>query len=185
MKSLFWSILILPGTVVVFVPIVLLYFSFIVLGDGGVFSEYIFIRILGIFFVVVGFFLAGSSTQFFVRVGKGTPAPWDPPENLVVVGLYRYMRNPMIMGIFLVLFGETLVFGSFLLLIWFFIFCGANLLYIPWVEEKRLRMRFGKAYVVYTENVGGGFHGFHRGRGYSEILVYVFSGVVDDFVIYC
>ena len=52
----------------------------------------------------------------FVTAGQGTPAPVDPPKRLVATGLYRMVRNPMYVGIVLILLGESIVFASLTLL---------------------------------------------------------------------
>jgi protein-S-isoprenylcysteine O-methyltransferase Ste14 len=57
------------------------------------------------------FVLLWCVRDFHVR-GLGTLAPWDPPRRLVVTGLYRYSRNPMYVGVLLILFGWAAVFGS-------------------------------------------------------------------------
>jgi protein-S-isoprenylcysteine O-methyltransferase Ste14 len=153
MKSLLGSIIILPGTATVFVPAALLYISFVFFGESIAFLGNIIVLVVSIFFVLVGFFLAETTTLLFFRFGKGTPAPWNPPKKLVVKGLYRYMRNPMITGIIFILFGEALLYWSLVLFIWAFIFLIANMLYFPFVEEKKLLKRFGKEYDEYTKNV--------------------------------
>jgi protein-S-isoprenylcysteine O-methyltransferase Ste14 len=89
----------------------------------------------------------------FLRMGRGTPAPWDPPTQLVIGGPYRYMRNPMITSVFVMLAAEALFFASPALATEWMLFLAANLLYIPLVEEKRLRRRFGTAYEKYRRRV--------------------------------
>jgi protein-S-isoprenylcysteine O-methyltransferase Ste14 len=49
--------------------------------------------------------------DFYVR-GRGTLAPWDPPQRLVTGGLYRYSRNPMYLGVLLLLFGWAAAFAT-------------------------------------------------------------------------
>jgi protein-S-isoprenylcysteine O-methyltransferase Ste14 len=80
-------------------------------------------------------------------------APWDPPRRLVVRGPYRYVRNPMISGVVLVLFGEALVLLSRPHLWWALVFLGINAVYIPLVEEPMLADRFGGDYQEYRRNV--------------------------------
>jgi protein-S-isoprenylcysteine O-methyltransferase Ste14 len=89
----------------------------------------------------------------FVRVGEGTLAPWDPTQKLVVRGVYRHVRNPMISGVFCILLGEAILAGSLPLLDWFFFFLLVNLIYIPLLEEPGLARRFGEDYLRYKENV--------------------------------
>ena len=60
----------------------------------------------------VGLFLLLWCVRDFYVAGKGTLAPWDPPQRLVVVGLYRFVRNPMYVGVATVLAGWALLFRS-------------------------------------------------------------------------
>ena len=101
--------------------------------------------------VGLGFFLA--SLRRFAAEGEGTLAPWDPPRQLVVHGPYRYVRNPMISGVVLFLFGEAAVLLSLPQAAWAVLFLAVNLVYIPLVEEPQLRRRFGESYSEYTRHV--------------------------------
>ena len=102
---------------------------------------------------LVGAFWSAWSVAVFMRFGEGTAAPWDPPRRFVVRGPYRHVRNPMILGIFLMLLCETLVFRSWAIASWLGAFVVGNLIYIPLFEEKGLAMRFGADYVTYTRHV--------------------------------
>jgi protein-S-isoprenylcysteine O-methyltransferase Ste14 len=89
----------------------------------------------------------------FVRKGRGTPAPIDPPKLLVVSGLYRHVRNPMYLGVLAFATGQALWRGSpflfgYVLLLWV-IFHLFILLY----EEPHLRKTFGPAYLDYCQAV--------------------------------
>jgi protein-S-isoprenylcysteine O-methyltransferase Ste14 len=107
----------------------------------------------GAILVPVGAVLfTGSLAQFAVE-GRGTLAPWDPPKKLVVRGLYRYVRNPMILGVILVLFGEALVLRSRPLGGWAALFVAINFIYIPLLEEPQLESRFGDDYRRYKKQV--------------------------------
>lgn len=89
----------------------------------------------------------------FVRKGHGTPTPLDPPKELVVSGLYRYVRNPMYVGALLIQFGNILWFGSLAQAIyWLFLFIGFNL-FIRANEETYLRKAFGARYEAYCQAV--------------------------------
>ena len=68
--------------------------------------------------------------RLFVRLGSGTLAPWDPTRELVIAGAYRYMRNPMKAGLFLVLAGEALATQSAALTAWLGCFALVNVIYI-------------------------------------------------------
>jgi protein-S-isoprenylcysteine O-methyltransferase Ste14 len=97
--------------------------------------------------------LGWKTVSLFTEVGEGTPAPFDPPKTLVIEGPYIYLRNPMMVGVGLVLFGESLIFGSVLLGAWFLLFFGLCLILIPVWEEPALEKRFGKLYREYEHKV--------------------------------
>jgi protein-S-isoprenylcysteine O-methyltransferase Ste14 len=107
----------------------------------------------GIALIAAGLVLVAWTIGLFARFGRGTLAPWDPTRRLVVRGPYRHVRNPMIEGVLLVLFGEAALFGSFPLLLWLTGVLAANALYIPLVEEHALRRRFGQEYDAYCASV--------------------------------
>lgn len=87
----------------------------------------------------------------FLRV-KGTPVPFNPPPVLVTSGPYAYVRNPMLGGIFILLFGLGAVLQSiFLMLVFTPLFILINVLEIKMIEEPELEMRLGKAYREYKK----------------------------------
>jgi protein-S-isoprenylcysteine O-methyltransferase Ste14 len=94
------------------------------------------------------------TVRLFARIGRGTLAPWDPPERLVVAGPYRHLRHPMITGVALVLAGETLTLGSTGIAVVLGAFVAINALYLPLVEEPALVRRFGADYERYMASVG-------------------------------
>jgi protein-S-isoprenylcysteine O-methyltransferase Ste14 len=110
-------------------------------------------QIAGLGLLLVGLLLFVSSLRRFAAQGKGTLAPWDPPRNLVIHGPYRYVRNPMISGVVFVLFGEALVLLSGPHVQWALIFLVINFIYIPLLEERQLKDRFGEAYDEYRRHV--------------------------------
>ncbi|HEU0294155.1 MAG TPA: isoprenylcysteine carboxylmethyltransferase family protein [Anaerolineales bacterium] len=89
----------------------------------------------------------------FLAKGKGTPAPIDPPRELVVTGLYRYVRNPMYVGVLLVIIGHFLWFGYWNLLIYAVLVFLAFNAFVIFYEEPNLRQRFGAAYEEYRKRV--------------------------------
>ena len=91
--------------------------------------------------------------RLFLHVGRGTPAPWDPPRRLVVQGPYRHVRNPMITSVIAMLLAETLLFASWPLAAWMVVFFAVNAVYFPLSEEKGLEKRFGEDYRIYRDNV--------------------------------
>jgi protein-S-isoprenylcysteine O-methyltransferase Ste14 len=90
----------------------------------------------------------------FARRGRGTLSPVDPPRQLVVRGLYRYVRNPMYLAVTMILLGEALLLGSSdLVVYWAGFFLAANVFIIAY-EEPYLSRHFGAAYTEYTRRVG-------------------------------
>src|SRR5215208_406732 len=113
----------------------------------------ILVQLAGLLLVVVGIVLFGSTLRRFATEGKGTLAPWDPPRKLVVHGPYRYVRNPMISGVLIIILGEGLVLLSTSHLWWFLTFFAINAVYIPLLEEPMLQSRFGDSYTEYRRHV--------------------------------
>jgi protein-S-isoprenylcysteine O-methyltransferase Ste14 len=110
-------------------------------------------QVAGVGLLTVGVLLFVPSVHQFVTEGRGTLAPWDPPQRLVVRGPYRYVRNPMISGVALVLFGEALLLVSRPHLGWALAFLGINAVYLPLLEEPGLLHRFGETYREYCRHV--------------------------------
>ena len=89
----------------------------------------------------------------FYVAGKGTLAPWDPPRHLVVIGLYRFVRNPMYCGILLLLSGWALTAGSPLLGGYALLIAIAFQLRVVLYEEPRLRSQFPQTWPDYAATV--------------------------------
>ena len=103
--------------------------------------------------MLIGLLIMGHTIASFIRIGKGTLAPWSPTSRLVIEGLYTYVRNPMILGVIIVLLGEALAFGSWRILAWALAFFAINTLYFVRLEEPGLEKRFGEPYRRYRQNV--------------------------------
>lgn len=142
------AIMTLPMMVTIVVPSILLYLTNWHLDRTPVWPV-----ILGIICLIIGLCLVVSTVKFFLTVGKGTLAPWDPTQKLVVSGPYAYVRNPMITGVVLILLAESLIFYSSALCIWAIVFACVNIIYFILSEEPGLRKRFGKEYEEYCKNV--------------------------------
>jgi protein-S-isoprenylcysteine O-methyltransferase Ste14 len=89
----------------------------------------------------------------FLKEGRGTPAPIDPPKELVAVGFYRYVRNPMYVSVLAIILGHFLWFGYWNLLIYAIIVFVAFHTFVTYYEEPMLRNKFGKPYEDYLERV--------------------------------
>jgi protein-S-isoprenylcysteine O-methyltransferase Ste14 len=100
-------------------------------------------RTVGVVLMVVGVLGYLQCAWDFAAVGKGTPAPWDPPRQLVDVGLYRFMRNPIFLALFMVLTGEALFLGAPVLFAYAAFALAAFHLRIVLFEEPVLRRKFG------------------------------------------
>jgi len=146
------SIVLLPFTVTVLVPTWIARGYKVALAPGRSAGP-LALQGLGIVLVGFGLLLAAASVRRFATEGKGTLAPWDPPREFVVRGPYRFVRNPMISGVILVLFGEASVLLSPPHAVWAASFLALNLLHIPLVEEPQLERRFGDPYRDYCRNV--------------------------------
>jgi protein-S-isoprenylcysteine O-methyltransferase Ste14 len=144
LKALLFT-LVAPATVALWVPLWLLGWSF----PPPAFP----LQWLGLLPIALGTASYLWCVWNFAARGRGTPAPIDPPRTLVVQGLYRWVRNPMYVGIGLVLAGETLLFGSASLLLYTLLVLLACHLFVVFYEEPTLRWRFGRAYEDYCRAV--------------------------------
>lgn len=142
------SILLLPFVVTVVIPTVILSSTNVTTP-----SENSLLVFAGGLCLFVGFCLFGWCVWLFARVGKGTLAPWDPTKNMVAVGPYQYVRNPMISGVALILIGDALLWGSVAVGVWAGVFILINHLYFLLSEEAGLEKRFGEGYRQYKANV--------------------------------
>jgi protein-S-isoprenylcysteine O-methyltransferase Ste14 len=109
--------------------------------------------VAGLPLAFAGLALMWRTIKLFSRLGEGTLAPWDPTRRMVIVGPYRYVRNPMITGVALVLLGEAALLGSLGILAWAGTFLVVNAVWMPLVEEPGLERRFGDEYDDYKRNV--------------------------------
>lgn len=110
-------------------------------------------QIAGMALGIAGGVLAGWCLGAFVWIGHGTPAPFDPPRQLVIRGPYRYVRNPMYCGAALTMGGAALFFESIVLAVYFALFLLAAHLFVMFYEEPTLKRKFGTDYEVYCKRV--------------------------------
>jgi protein-S-isoprenylcysteine O-methyltransferase Ste14 len=111
----------------------------------------------------LGVIIAGWSVLHFLKV-KGTPVPFNPPPKLVDSGPYRYARNPMLSGLFLVLFGIGFTLNSFSLVVFFVpVYVVLNVWELKYIEEPELVKRLGDVYVGYRRKTPM-FFSFRRRR---------------------
>ena len=108
----------------------------------------------GLIVGVAGGALALWCIVTFALVGRGTPAPFDPPRKLVAQGPYRYVRNPMYVGAGLALCGAALFYRSIPLVGYAALFLLATHLFVVGYEEPTLGRLFGAEYEEYRARVG-------------------------------
>jgi len=109
--------------------------------------------IFGICLIMPGLLLMLVSISYFIRV-KGTPVPFCPPPKLVTKGPYRFVRNPMLSGLFMQLFGLGITLGSISLMFIFTpLFIALNIWELKNVEEPELVKRLGRDYVEYKKRI--------------------------------
>ena len=144
LKSLLFFLL-APGMVAGFIPLALL--------RSGSKAQTGFLAYLAFPLWLIGVVVLVWCFWDFLVKGKGTPAPIEPPKELVVSGLYKYVRNPMYVGILLVILGHFLWFGYWNLLIYAAVVFAAFSAFVIFYEEPTLKRNFGAAYEDYLKRV--------------------------------
>ena len=109
-------------------------------------------RHLGLAPIVLGVIIYLICSGSFVFVGKGTPIPFTPTKELIVTGIYRFVRNPLYIAGVLVLAGEAILFQSLGIFIYCLITCGIINVVVR-IEETRLAEQFGAKYEEYRKSV--------------------------------
>ena len=116
-------------------------------------SETGVVEVLGVALVLAGGVLVLASILAFVFVGKGTPAPFDPPRRLVTTGPFRYVRNPIYIGALAGVAGAAVYYRSLGVVAYGVILAVALHLLVRIYEEPVLRRSFGDEYDRYCERV--------------------------------
>jgi protein-S-isoprenylcysteine O-methyltransferase Ste14 len=107
----------------------------------------------GVWVMAAGAFVLLWCVRDFYVAGIGTLAPWDPPKHLVVQGLYRFVRNPMYIGVLLLVLGWSLLFLSPLLFLYATSLAIGFHLRVVKYEEPKLKAQFGRQWVLYRQSV--------------------------------
>ena len=145
LKSLFFLILV-PGMLIGYFPYL------ISTTDDELFEAGILSYLAFPLWLIGGVSMLWCFWDFLVN-GKGTPAPIDPPKELVAVGLYRFVRNPMNVAGIIALLGWILWSPSLPLIVAPFVFFTAAHLFVTLYEEPTLKKKFGAAYEEYLKRV--------------------------------
>jgi protein-S-isoprenylcysteine O-methyltransferase Ste14 len=144
LRTLLFTVLV-PGTVTVVVPYLLL--------PPGAGQGIRAVGLLGLIPLVLGLGCYFWCAWGFAWSGGGTPVPIDPPKSLVVSGPYRYVRNPMYLGVESLIVGEAILFGSWRLAEYAAVVAMFFYLFVVFYEEWALRKKFGAAYEEYCKTV--------------------------------
>lgn len=147
LKTILWSVLV-PGSLTVLVP-------YLLLSSGRELFTFRIsaFRFAGLIPIAVGALFYIRCAWDFTFTGRGTPAPFDPPKEVVVRGLYRYVRNPMYVAAVLALAGEALLFESGLILAYAAAVFAFFHFWVVVYEEPTLRRKFGASYEGYCARV--------------------------------
>mgnify|MGYP001254158055 FL=1 len=137
------ALLLLPGVMAFVLPGVLLWSS----------RHTEIVQPLGLVPAALGLIGLLWCVRDFYVIGKGTLAPWSPPKNLVVVGLYHFTRNPMYVSVTLLILGWAIAFGSRGVLIYAFCLAVAFQLRVVLGEEPWLARTHGRAWQDYANRV--------------------------------
>ena len=140
----------------VVLPFFLIAIPYVILSTAGL--DYRFdvgmVRYLGLVPIFAGIAIYLWCSYNFVFVGRGTPLHFSPIRQLVVTGLYRYVRNPMYIGALLIIAGEALFYQSVGLGVYGLASFGVLHLFIVFLEEPHLVNKFGETYERYRRQVG-------------------------------
>ncbi len=168
LRSLLFTFL-LPGTIGGYLP------WWILRATGATLGGALAWRWLGLVPLSVGLAIYVWCVADFALAGRGTPAPIDPPKELVVRGLYRVTRNPMYVGVLSVITGESWLFGSVPLAFYTVsVFAGFHCFVLGY-EEPALRRSFGEAYQRYCAAVPRWLpHAYRRGASLAPIVAAFF-----------
>jgi protein-S-isoprenylcysteine O-methyltransferase Ste14 len=137
------SFFVLPGIIAGLIPLILFY------SDPWRRESFLF----GVFVMAGGFFILLWCVRDFYVSGKGTLAPWSPPKRLVIVGLYRICRNPMYIGVLVLVFGWAIFAASPLLVGYFVVLIFSFHFRVVLYEEPRLSKLFGTEWESYSSLV--------------------------------
>lgn len=107
----------------------------------------------GVMVLIIGWLIFTWSAWVFLRA-RGTPVPFNPPSKLIISGPYKYIRNPMLLGLYIFLLGLGVILGSLSLIFIFTpLFALISVFYLKVIEEQEMEKRFGRQYLEYKAKV--------------------------------
>jgi protein-S-isoprenylcysteine O-methyltransferase Ste14 len=107
--------------------------------------------IIGVLAIIIGGIVALWTIVIQITLASGTPFPMLPTKKLLIVGPFKYCRNPMTLGTIIAYGGIAILIGSFTALLAVAIFAAILICYLKIIEEKELQMRFGSEYIEYKK----------------------------------
>ena len=110
-------------------------------------------RVIGVILILAGVPGLVDSFARFALQGLGTPAPIAPTRNLVVTGLYRYVRNPIYVAVVAIVLGQAVLLGDWRLIVWGALLWLGFHLFVVAYEEPTLEQTFGGEYEAFRANV--------------------------------
>jgi protein-S-isoprenylcysteine O-methyltransferase Ste14 len=136
-----------PGTVVGVIPWLITRWQLPDYGTAGRIAQWI-----GVVLIIAGLIPVVHAFSQFARAG-GTPVPLAPTQRLVITGANRFVRNPMYVGLLVVVLGQALLFGSADLVVYAVVIWIVSASFVHWYEEPTLMRRYGAEYDAYRHNV--------------------------------
>ncbi len=112
------------------------------------------LQVIGGALIALGAGLVVETTARFALEGRGTPVPFAPPDRFVARGSYRFVRNPMYVGVLAIIVGQALLLARESLLLWAVAAAVLFHLFVVLHEEPELKRRFGAEYEDYCARVG-------------------------------
>jgi len=168
LRSVVFTVLV-PGTVAGCLP------GAILRATGATFDAAPAWRWLGLVPLAMGLAIYVWCVADFVLAGRGTPAPIDPPKELVVRGLYRFARNPMYVGVLSTIAGQSWLFGSLPVVFYALVVLACFHVFVIGYEEPTLRRNFDGAYERYCTAVP---RWLPRLRGARLVMVFAMALVL-------
>lgn len=147
LRNLFFT-LVQPGVVAILIPYFMMRKEIETIAGPFEMPRY-----LGTTMFFAGFVIMMLCIVDFAVKGKGTLSPADPTKKLVTTGLYRFSRNPMYVGLLVMLLGESVFFKSWILLSYSIAIFISFHFFIKLFEEPRLKKDFGREYFIYSDRV--------------------------------
>jgi protein-S-isoprenylcysteine O-methyltransferase Ste14 len=113
------------------------------------------LQVIGTALLVVGLGVLAATVARFAVEGVGTPFPGAPTKNLVVGGLYRYVRNPMYLAVIAIILGQAAILASVSLLVYGAAIGVVVAAFVRFYEEPTLATQYGEQYAAYHRAVKG------------------------------